>query len=1068
MVDPYDWLGVPLSQRPPTHYQLLAVPSSIQFEHQINAAAAAQLAKLAPHRDGPHAASAARIEREIEEARDTLLDPERRRLYDVLAPDVDAPDDEVPAVPPPELPVTVAAPSSPPGWWSEAVPETKPVVPTPVGRLEAPPRQRRSRSDDKSPVLRAKAAVPWWTNSVPEEAPVPLDAEWTQSNPEHEVGRMMAATAPAVATMPSSPIEPPSPSRPRPNLVPLVICAMVIAVIGTGGVLLAIRGNKKEVEVVDRTAPSDRAPAPAPPPLVFKPTPEEQTVVPKPIEPPTPPKVVVTPPVKPMAVEPTPPKTVVKKPEAVQPRLFRGHLQTVTGIAFNAEGSLFFTSSNDKTARRWDDTGESKILHGFDSPSIACVAYSDGKRFAACDGLTVALFESRGGGPVKLLESPRSGVRALAVSNDGTIVATALSDGFVRIWQTDSAKFDEWTVAGKGGAFALDLSIDGKVLYVVGSDGAVSGWTIATKRKQFQWVPHKDGITSMRRSPDGRTVATGGVDGVVVVYDLATRRELIRFTGHQGPVFGLDWSPDGQFLATAGADSMAHLWNASTGKSAGWSQPLEAKPATVAIDPKQRFVLVGLLDGTIKRAPLPGGEPVVESTQAKPPVSPVAIPSAKELEAANAELAKALPKDASAPVAALRLGTAANQTAPLRYAALKEAIRLAGKADSVDIAEKAAISLAAWFDVDDFSELLTALSGCAGKQSPDAMAEAVLSAVERAEMNQRPEMVEQFLAIADRIPKIPDAQRRRVNAARFRLNAAAAEITRIKAATAVLRANPDDGDANQTYARFLCLTRQHWTMGAIHLARSIDPLLKEAGSLERLATKDLRSQLRLAELWVAYGQRQADFRERRAAGARAREWAKRASESKLAAADEGRVKAVLLTAERLDLASTDLSALPLLTPSVERRGYDSMSARVREREWTTEGDCTSGPEGLKLNAGALAVRSLFDLLPGSKVRLELLSDGRAWSLVLAGQELMIPAGGKSLRIVVDYVGEEVKLAVSVDGAAPSESKMAVPPAERRPTNLVLRPMGEASTPGGAIVVAAILRGPVQPAVPKLE
>ena len=86
MVDPYDWLGVPKGPRPPTHYQLLGLDPSATDPVAIRAAADRQTRRLLPHLTGPDALAAEQAWAELEEARDTLLDPARRAHYDATVP----------------------------------------------------------------------------------------------------------------------------------------------------------------------------------------------------------------------------------------------------------------------------------------------------------------------------------------------------------------------------------------------------------------------------------------------------------------------------------------------------------------------------------------------------------------------------------------------------------------------------------------------------------------------------------------------------------------------------------------------------------------------------------------------------------------------------------------------------------------------------------------------------------------------------------------------------------------------------------------------------------------------
>ena len=83
MFDPYrKWLGIPESQRPPTHYQLLGISADEQDRDVINAAVMRQSAFVRNFQVGPHSAEATQVLNEIAAAKVCLLDPVKRAEYD--------------------------------------------------------------------------------------------------------------------------------------------------------------------------------------------------------------------------------------------------------------------------------------------------------------------------------------------------------------------------------------------------------------------------------------------------------------------------------------------------------------------------------------------------------------------------------------------------------------------------------------------------------------------------------------------------------------------------------------------------------------------------------------------------------------------------------------------------------------------------------------------------------------------------------------------------------------------------------------------------------------------------
>jgi hypothetical protein len=84
MFDPYlTWLGIPPEQRPLNCYQLLGIAADVQDANVIQEAAIQRTMQVRPYQTGPHAEDCTRLLNEIAEAQTTLLDPVKRKEYDI-------------------------------------------------------------------------------------------------------------------------------------------------------------------------------------------------------------------------------------------------------------------------------------------------------------------------------------------------------------------------------------------------------------------------------------------------------------------------------------------------------------------------------------------------------------------------------------------------------------------------------------------------------------------------------------------------------------------------------------------------------------------------------------------------------------------------------------------------------------------------------------------------------------------------------------------------------------------------------------------------------------------------
>ena len=80
--DPYEtWLGIPTELRPPTYYDLLGLASHESDPVAIEQAALRRMGKVILHQTGPHGDESHAVLAELAQARQVLMDPDRRADY---------------------------------------------------------------------------------------------------------------------------------------------------------------------------------------------------------------------------------------------------------------------------------------------------------------------------------------------------------------------------------------------------------------------------------------------------------------------------------------------------------------------------------------------------------------------------------------------------------------------------------------------------------------------------------------------------------------------------------------------------------------------------------------------------------------------------------------------------------------------------------------------------------------------------------------------------------------------------------------------------------------------------
>ncbi len=183
-------------------------------------------------------------------------------------------------------------------------------------------------------------------------------------------------------------------------------------------------------------------------------------------------------------------------------------------LAYSPDGRTVACGSKQGVVRAWDArTRELRHTWRLSPASIETLAFHPRDSalllVGGTDGLLYAL-DAGTGRELRRIDSGAKGVTTIAVSNDGTIVASAHLDGTVRLWDVDTEAELHRLIGHTALVNAVAFSPDGTRLVSAGNDATVRLWDAATGEGLTTLRSHEHWVLDVEFSPDGNRIVSGG------------------------------------------------------------------------------------------------------------------------------------------------------------------------------------------------------------------------------------------------------------------------------------------------------------------------------------------------------------------------------------------------------------------------------------------------------------------------------------------------------------------------------------------------------------------------------
>ncbi|WP_340672254.1 hypothetical protein [Bradyrhizobium ottawaense] len=116
-------------------------------------------------------------------------------------------------------------------------------------------------------------------------------------------------------------------------------------------------------------------------------------------------------------------------------------------------------------------------------------------------------------------------------------------------------------LSNASGGAALAISPDGTKMATGHSDGSVRLWDVQAGLNLRSIQGNGDAVTSIAFSPDGKSILIGGLDFVAKLFDLSTGNLRLQLKGHTGAIIGVAFAPDGATMFTRSLDRTIRSWS---------------------------------------------------------------------------------------------------------------------------------------------------------------------------------------------------------------------------------------------------------------------------------------------------------------------------------------------------------------------------------------------------------------------------------------------------------------------------------------------------------------------------
>mmetsp|Transcript_59542 Transcript_59542/g.128834 ORF Transcript_59542/g.128834 Transcript_59542/m.128834 type:complete len:584 (+) Transcript_59542:27-1778(+) len=240
-----------------------------------------------------------------------------------------------------------------------------------------------------------------------------------------------------------------------------------------------------------------------------------------------------------------------------------GHRDWVSGIAFHPRGSLVATTSGDFTAKIWDVTKE-KCKHTLTdhSQAVWSCAFHDLGDFLVTSSMdqTAKAFDMQTMKCRQTLRGHVDSVNYVTFQPFSNNILTASGDKTVSLWDLRTGLCVQTFYGHANACNQAAFNLRGDTIASCDSDGIVKMWDVRVVAEflQIDTGQHPANAAAFDRS--GKVLAIASGDASIKTFNVDEKSFIVNLEGHDDSVQDVCFEPNNKYLLSASSDATFCMW----------------------------------------------------------------------------------------------------------------------------------------------------------------------------------------------------------------------------------------------------------------------------------------------------------------------------------------------------------------------------------------------------------------------------------------------------------------------------------------------------------------------------